>query len=306
MNRRWKVLVLLITLSFLSARPMIAQGRFVQKGARWSYLFNNRLVPQVFEIANTYLRDTIVNSDTINILGTRFINKNDNDCYTSRYTYIRQKKDTVYFKNVETNNTWQILYNFAATAGQQWQTTVYHMVAMTYTVVVDSVRTVNVNGIPLRQLAVRYKYGTAGADTTLITDRLGCHNFMFNYNVQECATDQPWFRQYLCYRDSIMGAHQMSNLPCNYSATLGVYSMRDVRSTLQITPNPAANELTLRCPEYSLLGIPMRIITSTGQTIDEITIDEEYKKIDVSTFCPGIYYFLIPATGHFARFSVSP
>jgi hypothetical protein len=167
---------LLLVFAFFLLNKIQAQTVFCPLGAEWHYLFNflGFLPGNSINENIKYTGDTLEGSDNVKILThTRFflqcspvVNK----------TLIKQKGDTVFFKNSRTLNGWQILYNFAALPGQSWTTSVLQndSSVSTFTYSVDSVKQISVNGFSLKNLYVtKAGFSFFPAVQIQITERFG-------------------------------------------------------------------------------------------------------------------------------------
>lgn len=124
-------------------------------------------------------------------------------------TLIKQKGDTIFFRNLITQHSWQILYNYAAPAGQSWQTKVDRLdpingtYSVTYTITVDSAKNILVNNLNLKTLFAKYQViegpNIISSDAVQITERFGSNLFMFSYT-DFFASDGDLFYKFLCYQ----------------------------------------------------------------------------------------------------------
>jgi hypothetical protein len=271
--------------------PLGAQSKFIQPGAQWHYVFNNFWIPPLFNVTLTYIGDTVIGGDTAQIINGSYVNKNANYCFPSSPTFIKQKGDTIFFRNSSTMGTWLILYNFATPVGQTWVTNFPSTNSFMSPVVirVDSVKTVFINSIPLRQLKVRYFHSPFGVDTTYITERIGCHQFMFNFFSQDCATDQPWFKEFICYNDNSIGSVQIGEKPCSYRAS--VDELHEKKSVISFQPNPASQTLVIVSTRELPNSLSLIICDVTGNKIKTLDIPANTKKIsfDISDLQKGLY-----------------
>lgn len=311
MKRFLPQLLVSVLLLLVNATASIAQNKFIQPGAQWNYVFNSMFSPGGINISHKYIGDTYINGDTIALLNTYYTNKNDNTCYSYTNTLIKQKGDTIFFKNNLTSQTWQILYNFATPAGQSWTTSFPPTTAAlnTYVVMVDSVKTVTINNIPLKQLKVRYFGGPNGVESTLITERIGCHLFMFNYYRQECSTDQPWFKEFICYKDNSIGSVPIGSKPCSYGASVPEINDGSSLNDIHVFPNPAADLINIDLqhaePNSTLVVHDIFGKKIIEQNIENSTTDFE---LNTSALSNGLYFLsIVSATRktHVTKFVVS-
>src|SRR5690606_23110318 len=98
-----------------------SQVVFCPKGAAWTYLFET-WPAQMYPSKIIYKNDSVIGQDTVKVLVHTKIYKNQNLCSYYKYTLLKQKGDTIFFRNDRTDGLWQILYNFATPPGQFWQT----------------------------------------------------------------------------------------------------------------------------------------------------------------------------------------
>lgn len=271
-----------------------SQVVFCPPGAEWTYLFGKIYGAPGHTINEKikYERDSIVENDTVKILShSQFFLF----CSHVTQTLIKQKGDTVFFRNIRTQNTWQILYNFAASAGDTWQTTVLQgqfiqgAVSVTFSYTVDSVYTVFENGFPLRQLIVK-PGGMQGVQT--ITERLGSSAFLFNYmNSGHGFCHGPWFIQKLCYRDSAFPVLQFSDKSCDYfTHTLGITREENTDALFKLFPNPVQDVLNIEtgfAEEVTLCFTDLY-----GREVKKVKINTG-EKIDVGDLSRGIYLITI-------------
>ncbi len=274
----------------VTATASIAQNKFIQPGAQWNYVFNSMFSPGGINISHQYIGDTYINGDTIAILNTYYTNKNDNTCYSYTNTLIKQKGDTIFFKNNLTAQTWQILYNFATPAGQSWTTSFPPATAAlnTYIVMVDSVKTVTINNVALKQLKVRYFGGPYGVESTLITERIGCHLFMFNYYRQMCSTDQATFKEFICYKDNSLGSVKIGNRPCSYGAGLEDWASNASADKIQVSPNPSKNILKINLTNVEP-GTRLVVYDAVGKQVIEHIAYNKQVEIDTQQLPNGFY-----------------
>lgn len=282
----------LIILFLLSSLLNSAQIKFAEKGATWCYAFVN--IPAwngVFSYLNervTYDRDSLLNGDTVKVLRHRFFYST---CYNSisgfRSTVIKQTGDTVFFRNARTNNTWQILINFAATQGTGWQTTMLkaNNSSVTFSYTVDSVRQVQYNGMSLKRL---YCGGTT------FTERFGCKDFIFPYPSLSNGCDGYYFSKNLCYADSVFGLYQFGNEGCSFSGNYPILSIPTTSDHTKYTCAYSASEHAIHLRTETPSTHPLTITLSdvygrrlmNMQTADSLL----YLPADLS---PGVYLISI-------------
>lgn len=298
--------VILACFLFLPGRSQVI---FCPPGAEWHYTFYS---PNMLRISNeqiSYVRDSLVDNEIVKVLlHHSFYNicsGNENEL-----TLIRQKGDTVFMRNLITEQSWQILYNYAATTGQSWQTTIDLLdpmtvppLSVTYTVSVDSVKTTLVGSYNLRKLYVNYQVATPDGIASMpatITERFGSSMFMFSY-ADNYLSDCDGFDQFLCYQDSAMGLIQFTSKPCDYTTdNVGIQEIGGGSGSVQAYPNPTAGILHLNFSGNSFQGNRVYTLTdiSGRELLNKIlTAGEQEQQIDLSTFSAGVYLLSIKEKG---------
>jgi len=204
-------------------------------------------------------------------------------------TLIKQKGDTIYFKNGRTQNSWQILYNFACAVGQSWQTTVLQKNGnpITYTYVVDSVAYVIINGFTLKRL----KVSDPVSGSIYITERFGSAQFLFNYNNSGIGgCDGDYFQSFLCYTDNSFGTKVFGAKPCDYSNLTGVSTLYLKGIEILVYPNPTSGQLHLCLAGVKTEKITVIITNALGQNVFSLNSVEQSQEIDLSGLATGIYF----------------
>jgi len=277
---------------------VFSQVEFSPKDATWNYAFV--LIPAwggVFTFINEqiiYSKDTIIGSDSIKILTHKLYY---NSCYNAspsaiKKTLIKQKGDTVYFNNPRTQNTWQILYNFGATPGSVWLTTMLKAdnTPTTYTFVVDSVKQINLNGYLLKRLYLN-QAGT-------ITERYGSNGFLFNFFSYSQGCDGYYFSDFLCYSDKAFGQVKFGDKSCDFSGSINPNGIVEekIDKMIRISPNPVND-----CFKINILTNPHqknKLIIRDGFG-REIIAFEDVKDdaiVNIQNFPQGLYYIEVQNT----------
>jgi hypothetical protein len=288
--------IILIFILIFSLQEALAQAVFSPPGARWHYNFHSWISNSDRNEKITYVQDSILGNDTVKVLFHNYYYNYCNFSWGAR-TLIKQKGDTVFMRSLATNHSWQILYNFAATAGQTWTVTVntFWNVAQTrtYTITVDSVKNISANNFTLKNLYVKYQYGgSAFIEKTQIIERFGCLPFMFNYRNPTVYSDCDMAYGLLCYEDNQFGLIQFTNKPCDYSYYMGANENSRTDSKLIVYPNPADNFFSIALENEKLNDIMGLIATDAlGREfrLAPISSLNSELKIDISSLAPGLY-----------------
>ena len=290
--------LLFILTCFLFSYLLRSQIVFLPPGAEWHHTFTHLGVPPylgtVYNNTSKYIKDSIIGTDTLKVLQHGRFHK---ECSGGNpLTFIKQKGDTVFMKNSITQNTWQILYNFAALPGHNWTNTFLNgdNSIRTYTITVDTVKFINVNSFTLKQLVVKYKFSVNAnivSENAKITERFGCDQFLFNYHNETYGfCDIDFFSGFLCYQDSAFGLKQFTNKPCDYNVQVGLNENVNELLNFNLSPNPANTQLNIDFITDSK-NYKVVILNNLGQIVSEKEINSGNKTtaINIEMLANGSY-----------------
>lgn len=293
------ITILLFSISLPRASSQVV---FCPPGAEWHYSFNNQFFGSNQNERVKYVGDTIINGDTIKLISQlRYYNQCTNGSDGVHKTLIKQKGDTIFIKNKATKNTWQILYNFAATAGQAWTTTVssfYNLSnAVTYTTTVDSIGFVSINNINLKRLFVKMNFPSNGPfiPTGQIVERIGVYSFMFYYKDPAASGGtECGFSKLLCYQDSTFGLKQFSDKSCDYTYTyyVGVQESNYQNHNIHLYPNPVKDFFEIRSEMELKKEAKLVIKDLYGRTVKRVglsVLGSESSNVDIHELAAGVY-----------------
>jgi Secretion system C-terminal sorting domain len=299
-----KLLLLFSILFFLKTSN--AQIVFSPLSAEWHYLYYSFGNVKINEEIK-YVRDSILSSETVKVLQHKKFFKNQN-FWGNKLTLIKQSGDTVFFRSVITEDSWQILYNYAATPGQSWENQIKLInpfyattVVTTHTTTVDSVKTITVNSTNLRTLFATktstYTYGVGNAAILnfQITERFGCDEFMFNFYNSKYVSDADFFEKFLCYKDDTFTEVQFTETDCYYSnpSSLGEINPN---SMIQFYPNPSGELLKIEIEDADINTYQLKIINVLGNVednINELLTQNNIKVLSTSQLKAGIYFLQV-------------
>lgn len=271
---------------------------FCPPGAEWHYLFNWAGYNPGTKINEKikYTGDSIIGTDTVKVLAhKRFFLGCSN---IVSMTLLKQKGDTVYFKNSQTQNSWQILYNFATPSGQSWATTLLlgNNTPATFTFNVTNVQQVIQNNFSLKELAVTITNNANGYTPSInIKERLGSSGFLFHYmNFTFGFCDADYFAERLCYQDSTFGLIQYTDKPCNFSNLVGLGNSYNFKNSIALFPNPAQDRVKIKLETNldEVFNVTVRDISQREIEIVQITGGSEFE-LNTSNYQAGVYTITI-------------
>lgn len=281
---------------FLFSFTLKAQVVFCPPGAEWHYKVTHCCDAGIDNESVKYVRDSTFMSKTVKLIQHQ---RSLNQCGTilTQLSMIRKSNDSVFFRNPDTFNNWELLYVYSALPGQSWTFNIKNVDAstQTYTVVVDSINYKTINSYSLKYLKVRYityKYSALYTYNSTITERFGDEAFLFNFSQKESVTCGTWWiGGALCYQDSTsFGIKQFTSLPCNYSNPLGIKN-NSINSELNIYPNPTSSILNILNASKDFSNSKIELINYLGQAVLTLPFSNS---IDVSALPTG--YFIVKIT----------
>ncbi|MFZ9575903.1 MAG: T9SS type A sorting domain-containing protein [Bacteroidia bacterium] len=289
-KRMKKIIIILV--GILSIKSIAQQVSFCPPGAEWHYSFTE------FYPSNGYINETIKHTsnliqgtDTLKLLThTKFFTRlNSPPTFT---TLIKQKGDTIYMKNVKTNDQWQILYNFAAQVNQSWTNTFYvgTSTTITYTTLVTAIGTKQIGSKTVKELTVNYtnSYGSNYSHSGLITEFYGSNRFLFNY-IARHISDGDYFAGFLCYTDSVIGTTQFTDKPCDYSNITDLEHTDIFDALVSVFPNPTKDKVNLKF-NSSLNSYDISIHNLVGENIYFTNYISDHHEIDFNFLQKGVYF----------------
>jgi len=270
-----------------------AQVVFCPSGAQWNYLFSGTIWSPTVSHNETivYVKDSIENNETIKLL---VHNRSAANCSQwIKRTWIKQRGDTLYYRNKFTHEKWVILYNFATPSGQTWQSRVIDHPFLGDTVFTTTVLAVGAiveNGFTLRQMTVSVSPGSAYP--RVITERFGARSFMFLYNTRQSSScDGDVFIEYLCYSDSAFGTKQFTEKECQHNNPLSFGDDETIKFSLTGFPNPTKSGFNLNYSAQNTLPVNIELKDQIGKTVFSTTskLNESEHYIPLEDLSNGIY-----------------
>lgn len=284
---------------FLSSTGILTgQQTWVPPGADWHYGFD-RADPWLNYgyIEIKAIGDTVILGKTCRILDQIQVRYNtwyptpgfDTTSLGQVYTYADSTKVYTY-----KNNRFYTLYDFGASVGTVWTVCWYGQIPPdTGQVKVDAIDYSVINGDTLKTLYVSRVNGSCiGWHSAIILERLGCINeYIFpDYDVS-CIMDVQINGYFRCYLDHTFPLYSVNNTDtiCEYIYT-GTEELDKDKETLNITPNPAVNYLSVESSEPGWKISRISLFTIQGKKVLECIQNDGLKsEIDVSSIYPGLY-----------------
>lgn len=292
---------LLLFLLIFTFSKQIAQVVFCPPGAEWRVMWTGGMSSQnIYNRTITYARDTVISSVSYKVIQQQSFYPEPCANINSQISVIKQSGDTVFFRNANSSHTWQILYNFAATAGQSWTTAIRSSTSAVdvHTVTVQSVNTVTINNFPLRTMFVSVNFfqvynSYVSTYSMTIIERLGS-DYLFNFrNQMSGGCDVGVFLSGLCYRDNAFGLTQYNAArSCDFT-NVGVREYETINTSIKLYPNPASTYLIVDMDTWKGT-YTIKIQNSMGQFVDgKITATGSTVQLNVETLPEGIYLLQI-------------
>jgi Secretion system C-terminal sorting domain len=212
------------------------------------------------------------------------------------YTY--EENDVIYYYN-PLHDEFQILYDFTAEPDDTWVVYTYDSSLEnqdTITVLVDSVNTININGVESKRMFVHYLgfSTTPGQEyefsiPTIIIERLGDIYYMFNFwpaSYQVC--DANYSTGLRCYQDDLIGLYDLEIAESCLYTGLSEINKND---RIKIYPNPftetvmVESDLAISPKKYIIRNLSGKLVQKGVIMNNEILL----KKINSGIFLLELY-----------------
>ncbi|MCF8374261.1 MAG: T9SS type A sorting domain-containing protein [Bacteroidales bacterium] len=274
----------------LGISNLVAQG-FAPVGAEWHYNEQFSFSGDIDFIRFISEKDTLINGEICRKITKRhklFNNRPDTE-------FLFTRNDTVFFLDTAFAE-FQILYDFNADSQDSWVIKLKDETGDidTVFVTVDSVYTVQINGIDLKVLDVTYfKDDEINPESysSTINEQIGDLVYMFNWNPWTFPFDANWTDGLRCYEDSVFGLYETGLADsCEY-----VYDYIGVEETfaaadISIYPNPSTGLITVINENQE--DFILRLFNLYGQVIYRNKVISG-SQIDFSSFPKGLYFITI-------------
>tara|TARA_Y100000589_G_scaffold331882_2_gene387645 strand:- start:25432 stop:26358 length:927 start_codon:yes stop_codon:yes gene_type:complete len=291
-----KKTTIIFFLTFISLFTNSKAQNFAPIGATWYY-------DEVFSFTNSNARDfikfTVVKDTVINgQLCSKIVKRHRVLCaFRDSVEFIYTQNDTVFFYDTSFN-TFQILYDFNAQAGDSWQILMKNNqnTIDTLTIRVDSTSTTLINGLSLKTLHVTYISSNPDAVmnyyNSKIIERIGDMQYMFNWSPYTFTCDDNASNGLRCYQDSVLGYYSTGIADsCNLVIT-GIFDKNNFSNTFSITPNPAQDFAVINVSR-SFSELQIDIYNISGKKIEQITSLQNSFKISFKNFSKGMYFISV-------------
>lgn len=243
-------------------------------GAKWYYsmatINPNEHNVKTFES----ISDTVINSTTCRkiIESGNFTNP-----LSSKYHYMFSRNDSVFFY---ANGAFNLLYDFGAQAGDTILLPYFHtMDSVPLKMIIDSVRTININGQSRKIQSIRCGDGIFIEFGSKIIEGIGSTFFMFP--TYDLTYDGP----IRCYEDAIIGHYNQPSwtMACDTIFYSGIEE--NAPNAVRIFPNPANNKIFVETPDacsVEIMNMQGQIMCSNPEMLSQTSID-------ISEFPAGLY-----------------
>lgn len=185
------------------------------------------------------------------------------------FQYLSVEGDTVW--RFAADNQFYMLYNFSANVGDSWTSRTFDDTFgedVEYTISVDSLATINVNGFNLRMLYCSTDNPSLSWNTGEVVEVLGGLAYMFPFNYAFLDFDVRLGLR--CYGDSLFGDYNSGiSSECDGLVTNVVEYVMD--GPVSFYPNPSSGEVTFEVTKesdllniYSIDGKPIETLLFAG------------------------------------------
>lgn len=279
----------LILVSLIAIPFLIQAQNFAPGGAEWHYDERFAFSGDINYIMFSAEKDTLIFGENC----TKITKRHKLICNNRpEVEYVFTRNDTVFFLDTMFNK-FQTLYDFNAQVNESWIILVKdeNQEIDSITVTVDSISTLNVNNIDLKTLHVTYFKNDEFMPqtyTSLIVERFGDIQYMFNWNYQsQIVCDGNYSNGLRCYEDEDLGLYLNGIADsCDYTFIWTEIKENEEDFKFSVSPNPTTGIITI-------LGLPktdlkILITNLTGKVILFKSFKSEIQ-IDLSNYQNGIY-----------------
>ena len=284
--------ILLLTLFMIN--PCFCQ-EWGTIGTQWYYTERFAFSGDVDYLMFTSEKDTLFNGIPCKKLVKRhslFCNDRPHD-----FEVMFSRNDTIFFYDPNFNQ-FQVLYDFNAQVGDSWIIKTKNNWnppdTDTILIMVDSTGTITINGTVLKKWYVTYHcyFETAYnySYTSVIVERIGDMNYLFNYFPQSAMTcDANWADGLRCYEDTYIGFYSTGIADsCTY-IFVGLNEIEQRKEAIKVYPNPAKDKITIES-QAPLHENYITVFSANGMVMLEQSLTECETTINISKFPSGIYF----------------
>lgn len=273
-------LIIYIFLLFVS-NYCLAQN-WAENNAVWHYEQIN-IQPPFDEDYNkfTAFGDTIILGEPAKIILEERVTLNDT---VANEIFMKSDSNRVYlFDSI--SNSFKLIYDFSALPGDTIEVFCPERVGdSTITIVVDSVSTININGIILgvqhvSQTAMAYYYMSG-----IIIENIGWTGFMFPLST---LADPPYGGALRCFQNDSIGLYKLSTVDCDYLT--GIESINN-SNNISIYPNPANEVLNISIlKDVDFTNTTVSFVDVAGRQVLNQQINSFETTIQINHLPNGIY-----------------
>lgn len=286
---KFKQIELKRTLSILASCALVASviqaQEFAPLGSTWHYK-NIEAISGLYEgyLKITTIGDTLIQGRQCRIL-EKLEYRTNGAVVHEGFHYLSVEGDTVW--RYADDGQFYIIYNFAANPGESWTTRTLDDTfgnEEQYTVTVDSVSTMNVNGIDLRMQYCSTDHLTLSWFNGEVVERLGGLAFMFPFNYAFLDWDIRLGLR--CYSDSLLGQYN-SGIASDCESLITQIDENETYP-FKLYPNPSTGQLTLEFGQTTPANGTISILGADGRLMHREQVDgQHFAKIQIEE--KGVY-----------------
>lgn len=290
------VFCLLFDITLLSAGNLIKQNNesWPPFGAEW-YFETQPFVGCYPDCLVSYQRmevtgDTIINSKECKII-KKYSYTQLCDDMGKNTEYIYSEDNITYWFN-EYSENFTVLYDFSAEAGDSWEV---HVLDCFFTITVDSVGFVDINGIEHKLLYISDEYNYF---TGKIIENIGHTERMFPREIywycQGTTCDSDYVSHLRCFIDDEI-IYKNDDYPCDTTYQINVSVLYNDFTEITVYPNPAKDQLLINKNSFDVHKYGD--INYEVSNIQGIKVKEGHLKVNqtirVADMSPGVYIIVL-------------
>ncbi len=264
------------------------------EGAKWHYNETHAFAPDTGFIFYESVSDTVINNQPC-----QKIEKNHGLYYMlrdSQEEFMFSRNDTVFVYDAFLDD-FQILYDFNAESNDTWYRLIpnYDEDNDTAYVHIDSVKTVEINGVPVKRLFASFSmiyhhdYINDITYNGIITECIGYEKYMFySTPITFFTYDHNFSSGLRCYEDEFLGFYETGIAEsCTYTSSgTSTDPLLSKELSLRIYPNPVSDRIWIDREVATPLNYA--IISMKGIILKQGVLNENHI-IDMKNISKGIY-----------------
>jgi hypothetical protein len=290
-----KKIIFALTMVLFSVSSNAQYIPYYNVGTTWNVSFYTALSNVEYFKNFTKTKDTIVNGIGCEKIQERTFNYNQNTnqitlwsgSFNNRVDYIYHQNNKIYHY-IPNLGTFKMIYDFNAIVGDRWPLYTNYSnsgpVCTPDTLIVDSVSSIQYNGLLLKKFKVHCVLNELFTDSHTIIEKIG--SMRFYYFFQKCGPWDEYIGDLNCYNDSVTNFSYLAQNKSYCTSYLGATTINPISTEEQILlyPNPTNSLFTVKFNDIINSILVYNVLKELVKTANNINT------VDVSQLENGCYF----------------